>query len=201
MYLKNLATIASALALAACAVGTKWCPARNADRSRRTVHLAAKGPAIQPLAPVEANWWRLYNDPVLDGLIADALRCQHATCASPLPACARRGAALREVKVDRLPDVGASASARPRRRRRRSIKRQHQLRCRPRCCPASVDLFGRVEPQRRSCARRCRGCRCRRRSSSRRHRRGNRPRYARCRQCRQNGWRYAQRSWRCSTTR
>jgi NodT family efflux transporter outer membrane factor (OMF) lipoprotein len=68
------------------------------------------GPAIQPLAPVESNWWRLYDDPVLDGLIADAL-AHNTDVRVAVARLARARAALREVKVDRLPNVGASVSA------------------------------------------------------------------------------------------
>jgi NodT family efflux transporter outer membrane factor (OMF) lipoprotein len=109
MYLKNLATIASALALAACAVGPNYAPPATPAQAAGPF-IAAKGPAIQPLAPVEANWWRLYNDPVLDGLIADALAA-NTDVREAAARLARARAALREVKVDRLPDVGATASA------------------------------------------------------------------------------------------
>ena len=65
---------------------------------------------MQPLAPVPDNWWRLYDDPVLDGLIADALA--HNTDVRAAAARLARGrAALREVKVDRLPQGGLSAGA------------------------------------------------------------------------------------------
>jgi NodT family efflux transporter outer membrane factor (OMF) lipoprotein len=109
MYLRNLATFASALALAACAVGPNYAPPATPSQAGGPF-IAAKGPAIQPLAPVEANWWRLYNDPILDGLIADALAA-NTDVRVAVARLARARAALREVKVDRLPDVGASASA------------------------------------------------------------------------------------------
>jgi len=109
MHLKNLATLASALALAACAVGPNYAPPVTPSQAAGPF-IAASGPAIQPLAPVEANWWRLYNDPVLDGLIADALAA-NTDVRVATARLARARAALREVKVDRLPEVGASASA------------------------------------------------------------------------------------------
>ena len=109
MHLKNLATLASALALAACAVGPNYAPPVTPSQAAGPF-IAASGPAIQPLAPVEVNWWRLYNDPVLDGLIADALAA-NTDVRVATARLARARAALREVKVDRLPEVGASASA------------------------------------------------------------------------------------------
>ena len=62
----------SALALSACAAGP--------DRVASTLPPAAtSGPFLSagavPVAasPLPADWWRLYRDPVLDGLVADAL--------------------------------------------------------------------------------------------------------------------------------
>jgi NodT family efflux transporter outer membrane factor (OMF) lipoprotein len=109
MSLKHFTTIASALALAACAVGPNYAPPVTPSQAAGPF-IAAKGPAIQPLAPVEGNWWRLYNDPALDGLIADAL-AHNTDVRVAVARLARARAALREVKVNRLPDVGVGASA------------------------------------------------------------------------------------------
>ncbi len=57
MYLKTLATMASALALAACAVGPNYSPPATPSLAAGPF-VAAKGPALQPHAPDEANWWR-----------------------------------------------------------------------------------------------------------------------------------------------
>jgi NodT family efflux transporter outer membrane factor (OMF) lipoprotein len=107
--MKTLSSIALALALAACATGP--------DYARPTTSPAAAGPfvavnspALQPLAPVPDNWWRLYDDPVLDGLIADAL-AHNTDVRAAVARLARARAALREVKVDRLPQGGVSAGA------------------------------------------------------------------------------------------
>src|SRR4029077_16502782 len=69
----------------------------------------ATGPAVQRLAPIEGAWWRLYDDPVLDGLVADALAA-NTDIRVAVARLAKARAALREVKVDRLPDVGANAA-------------------------------------------------------------------------------------------
>ncbi|HET6942574.1 MAG TPA: efflux transporter outer membrane subunit [Sphingomicrobium sp.] len=107
--MKNVMSIALALALAACASGPDY--ARPATPSAAAgPFVAAKSPAVQPLAPVPDNWWRLYEDPVLDGLIADAL-AHNTDVRAAVARLARARASLREVKVDRLPQGGINASA------------------------------------------------------------------------------------------
>ncbi len=107
--MKTFATLASALVLAACATGPDYVrPATPTAAAGPFV--AANSPAVQPLAPLPDNWWRLYNDPVLDGLIADAL-AHNTDVRAAVARLARARAALRETKVDRLPQGGASASA------------------------------------------------------------------------------------------
>jgi NodT family efflux transporter outer membrane factor (OMF) lipoprotein len=106
--MKNVMSIAMALALAACASGPDY--ARPATSSAAAgPFVAAKSPAVEPLAPVPGDWWRLYDDPVLDGLIADAL-AHNTDVRAAVARLARARASLREVKVDRLPQGGVSAS-------------------------------------------------------------------------------------------
>jgi NodT family efflux transporter outer membrane factor (OMF) lipoprotein len=106
--MKNVISIALALALAACSTGPDY--ARPvAPAAAAGPFVAANSPAVS-LAPVPDNWWHLYNDPVLDGLIADAL-AHNTDVRAAVARLARARAALREVKVDRLPQGGASASA------------------------------------------------------------------------------------------
>ncbi|HWV59805.1 MAG TPA: TolC family protein, partial [Sphingopyxis sp.] len=70
MILRNILTAASALALAACAVGPNYTAPKSASAPVATGPLvSANSPAVS-LDPVEADWWRLYDDPVLDGLVA-----------------------------------------------------------------------------------------------------------------------------------
>jgi len=107
--MKTLTTFASALALAACSTGPDY--ARPDVRTAAAGQfVAASSPSVDTLAPVPANWWRLYNDPVLDGLIADAL-AHNTDVRAAVARLARARASLREVKVDRLPQGGVSASA------------------------------------------------------------------------------------------
>jgi len=107
MRLKQLTAFASALALAACAVGPDYAPPKTASAAAGPF-ISANSPAIQPLAPVQGDWWRLYNDPVLDGLVRDALAFNTDVRAAAAR-LARARAALKEVKVDRLPQGGVSA--------------------------------------------------------------------------------------------
>jgi NodT family efflux transporter outer membrane factor (OMF) lipoprotein len=109
MQLKLLTTFASAIALAACSVGPDYAPPKTASAAAGPF-ISANSPAVQPLAPVRGDWWRLYDDPVLDGLVRDAL-AHNSDVRAAVARLARARAALREVKVDRLPEVGASASA------------------------------------------------------------------------------------------
>lgn len=107
--MKNLTTLVSALALAACATGPDYvAPSTPAAASGQFV--AANSPAVQPLAPVAENWWRLYDDPVLDGLIADAL-AHNTDVRAAVARLERARASLRGAKVDRLPQGGVIASA------------------------------------------------------------------------------------------
>jgi NodT family efflux transporter outer membrane factor (OMF) lipoprotein len=108
-HLNRLTTLVSALALAACATGPEY--ARPATPSAAAgPFIAAKGPAVQPLAPVQGDWWRLYQDPVLDRLIADAL-AHNTDIRAAAARLAQARAALKETKVDRLPQAGVSAGA------------------------------------------------------------------------------------------
>src|SRR5688500_8542956 len=109
MQLKQYMTAASALALAACSVGPNYAPPATPSAAAGSF-IRANSPAVQPLAPIRGDWWRLYKDPVLDGLIQDALG-HNTDVREAVARLARARASLREVKVDRLPEVGASASA------------------------------------------------------------------------------------------
>ena len=106
--MKELATLVSALALAACSTGPDYARPVTTPAAAGSF-VAANWPAVQPQAPVPANWWRLYNDPVLDGLIADAL-AHNTDVRAAVARLARARAALKEVKVDRLPQGGVNAS-------------------------------------------------------------------------------------------
>ena len=107
LRLRSLAVTASALALAACATGPDYvAPHPSVAASGPFLSTA---PAITTPAPVEGNWWQLYRDPVLDKLIADALAA-NTDIRVAVANLAKARASLREVRTDRLPDIGTSAS-------------------------------------------------------------------------------------------
>ncbi|WP_423602389.1 efflux transporter outer membrane subunit [Sphingomonas sp. MS122] len=107
--LRNLMTAASALALAACATGPDYA-APQTPSAAAGKFVAATSPAVDPLAPVQGDWWRLYDDPALDQLIADALAA-NTDVRVAVARLARARASLREVRTDRLPEVGVGAGA------------------------------------------------------------------------------------------
>lgn len=99
---------ASALALAACAAGPDYrppAPLLAADSAFRMAN-----PAVTADATDNSRWWQLYRDPVLDGLIADALAA-NADIRVAVARLARARASLREVRGDRQPQATAGASA------------------------------------------------------------------------------------------
>lgn len=107
--LRTLIATASALALAACATGPDYA-APQTPSAAAGKFVAATSPAVDPLAPVDPDWWRLYDDPVLDQLIADA-RAANTDIRIAVARLDKARAALREVRSDRLPEVGVGAGA------------------------------------------------------------------------------------------
>lgn len=98
----------SALTLSACA-------AAPADFTANTAPIAASGPflsadvsAVSPSA-LPDRWWRLYDDPVLDGLIDEAASA-NTDVRQAVARIERARAALRGARSDRLPQAGLSAS-------------------------------------------------------------------------------------------
>ncbi|HET8749581.1 MAG TPA: efflux transporter outer membrane subunit [Sphingomicrobium sp.] len=98
-----------ALALAACSSGPDYVRPQTPSAAAG-FFVGANSPAVQPLAPARDDWWKLYDDPVLNGLIADAL-AHNTDVRAAVARLARARASLREVKVDRLPQGGVNASA------------------------------------------------------------------------------------------
>lgn len=106
--LRPLAVPAAALGLAACAVGPRYEPP------------TAPAGAVQPFVssqagvaedqPLPANWWRLYQDPVLDSLVQRALtENQDLKVAASNLAYAQ--ALVEEAKAGRYPSTDLAAGA------------------------------------------------------------------------------------------
>jgi NodT family efflux transporter outer membrane factor (OMF) lipoprotein len=100
--------IVSALALSACAVGPDYVAPTPPPASSGPFH-SADTPAFAQ-APVEKAWWRLYEDPVLDRLIADALAA-NTDVRVAVARLDKARAALRGARSDRLPQTGVDAGA------------------------------------------------------------------------------------------
>ena len=100
---------ASALALAGCAAGPDHVASSPIPDVETGPFLSAE-PDIVSAAPLPQDWWRLYNDPVLDGLVADALSA-NTDIRQSVARIDRARAALRGARADRLPQVGLDASA------------------------------------------------------------------------------------------
>jgi len=97
----------SALALSACAVGPEYATPQPPP--------ASSGPflsqsSVLSAAPVAADWWKLYNDPVLDGLIQDALTA-NTDIRVAVARVEKARAALSGARGDRLPQTSVSAGA------------------------------------------------------------------------------------------
>lgn len=135
----------SALALAACAVGPTYIAPVPPVTAAGTF-VSATSPALST-APVAANWWRLYQDPVLDGLIADALKSNTdiRVAAAHLE---KARASLRGARSDRLPQTGISAGTTygrlPEGQRSPGARREDWSVDTGLSVSYEVDLFGRV---------------------------------------------------------
>jgi NodT family efflux transporter outer membrane factor (OMF) lipoprotein len=99
----------SALALSACAAGPNYvAPIPRAAASAPFVSTAPH--AASTARAIEGDWWRLYNDPVLDRLVADALKA-NTDIRVAVAHLERARASLREVRADRTPQVNVGGSA------------------------------------------------------------------------------------------
>ena len=106
--LRFLLPTVSALALAACAVGPNYVAPPTPPKAAGPF-VSTASPALST-DPVAANWWRLYNDPVLDGLVADALKA-NTDVRVAVARLERARASLRGARADRLPSTGLNAGA------------------------------------------------------------------------------------------
>jgi len=109
MLPRTILVTGSALALAACAAGPDY-EAKPIPASAAGPFVAATGSTVVTDTQPAPNWWRLYNDPVLDGLVSDALAANTdiRVAAAHL---AKARALLRVEKSAREPQVSVGASA------------------------------------------------------------------------------------------
>ncbi|HEY0044447.1 MAG TPA: TolC family protein [Allosphingosinicella sp.] len=106
--LRNLIASASALALAACAVGPDY--VASAPRAAQSGPFLSAPPQATVASEAHGSWWQLYRDPVLDRLVADALAA-NTDIRVAVARLARARAELRGARSDRLPQEGVGAGA------------------------------------------------------------------------------------------
>jgi NodT family efflux transporter outer membrane factor (OMF) lipoprotein len=105
----RLFAAASLLALGACTVGPDYVrPTPGA--ATQGAFLSTQAGVTTPDPAVTGEWWRLFEDPVLDRLVADAL-ARNTDIRVAVARLERARAGLDEVRADRTPQVGLGASA------------------------------------------------------------------------------------------
>ena len=139
------APLVSALALSACAVGPDYV-APTPPPASSGPFISAASPAFAS-APVQSDWWRLYEDPVLDGLVADALAA-NTDVRIALARLEKARAGLRGARADRLPStdlsVGGNYGRLPVGQRAPGAPREDWALDAGLSVAYEVDLFGRV---------------------------------------------------------
>ncbi|MBU0875822.1 MAG: TolC family protein, partial [Alphaproteobacteria bacterium] len=139
------APLVSALALSACAVGPDYV-APTPPSASSGPFISAASPAFAS-APVRSDWWRLYEDPVLDGLVADALAA-NTDVRIALARLEKARAGLRGARADRLPSTDLSAGGNygrlPAAQRAPGAPREDWALDAGLSVAYEVDLFGRV---------------------------------------------------------
>ncbi len=103
-----VALLLGASMLTACAAGPNYVRPQT-PQSATPAFIGSAAPAVDATAQADSQWWHLYNDPVLNGLITDALTANtdlHVAVAR----LARARADLRGARSDRLPQTTINAS-------------------------------------------------------------------------------------------
>lgn len=106
--MRMLIPLLAATALSACAAGPDYRPPVP-PATAVTPFLSAATPAVTAAEPT-TEWWRLYEDPVLDRLVADALTA-NKDVAVALANLSRARAVLREQRAGRLPQTEIATTA------------------------------------------------------------------------------------------
>ena len=109
MRSQTILAAASAVALAGCATGPNYV-AKPIPPSAAGPFMAASGSSVVSDAQPTAKWWRLYDDPVLDRLVSDALAA-NTDVRVAVAHLAKARALLREEGGAREPQVSVGGSA------------------------------------------------------------------------------------------
>lgn len=102
-----LALLLGATALTACAAGPDYRPPAT-PTTAAGAFIGATTPAVST-APADDHWWRLYNDPLLDGLVTDALRA-NTDIRVAVARLERARAMVRGARANRLSSTTLSGS-------------------------------------------------------------------------------------------
>lgn len=103
-----LTLLLASTTLTACAAGPDYHrPATPGSAAQPFI--GSTSPAVDATAKADDQWWHLYNDPVLNGLIADALAA-NTDLRVAVAHLERARADLRGAKSDRLPQTAINAS-------------------------------------------------------------------------------------------
>ncbi|MDE8652352.1 TolC family protein [Novosphingobium album (ex Liu et al. 2023)] len=105
-----LTLLLAGASLAACAAGPDYVAPAPLPAAAAPFTGTAATPTVSDGQP-QADWWRLYDDPVLDRLVADALAA-NTDIRVAVARIERARASLRGARSDRLPatDIGATAT-------------------------------------------------------------------------------------------
>jgi len=146
MLKRNLAALLAASSLAACAVGPNYVAPTPPPTAQ--AGLLGSGDASVSTAAPRDDWWRLYDDPVLDGLVRDALAA-NTDVRVAVARIERARAQLRGSRSDALPQTGFDGSANYGRRSESQVPpgvdRQGRVIDGEFSVSYEVDLFGRVK--------------------------------------------------------
>jgi len=99
---------AGVLSLSACAAGPNYVRPETPPAADQSF-VGAKTPLVSEAEP-QSDWWRLYQDPVLDQLVADALRA-NTDIRVALANLEKARALLRESRSEALPQTSIDADA------------------------------------------------------------------------------------------
>jgi multidrug efflux system outer membrane protein len=97
----------TALLLAGCATGPDYRPPAFSAASAGAL-IGSASPAVSTEVAM-TDWWKLYDDPTLDGLVADALRA-NTDIRVTIARLEKARAALRGARSDNLPQASLDAS-------------------------------------------------------------------------------------------
>jgi NodT family efflux transporter outer membrane factor (OMF) lipoprotein len=109
MLSRTIFAVGSALALAACATGPNYVQ-KPIEATAAGPFVAASGLSLVSDAQPTGEWWRLYDDPVLNGLVSDALAA-NTDIRVAVAHLAKSRALLREESGAREPQVGVNGAA------------------------------------------------------------------------------------------